>query len=353
MSFLYIEDYLEFIYTNSEVTLSSPIRLARYDISFIDSVKWQITNKTALTDKQLTLAQLIVIKYTKQLQRRNINVNAEALTRTKLGVREINRDKAIWFDDGKIKLHFPYNEELISRIRHYATHESKGFVKWNKADKVWEMAVTEPNIHWAYVFGKENKFLVADEIEHLITTLLLASAENTLVLRRNNNQVEITGAASSLAEYVAPYIQTNDLDTLVDLSSVLEYEVSPELADEVEQQHGSVFLDLCLHRETEIPATTNLTEVFNWIKVVDRFPLMCIGDDITEEYLRKHFPDSIITYNTFWNAKYFMVSNEHIEDAETIKPKVIITTISMLFGQSKQKLLQDAEKIIWACKKLK
>ena len=83
-SFPFVEDYIEVIAGVKDLTgknkalfddTSSPLSLARYDVSMLDSLAQQTSAmNVAYTDKQAELAISLVLKYERQLAKHNIKV---------------------------------------------------------------------------------------------------------------------------------------------------------------------------------------------------------------------------------------------------------------------------------------
>jgi len=354
MTFSCIEDYLKFIYKEAFLTAVRPMTLARYDVPFVQSVFTDIHAGQKMTEKQLTLAKLIVMKYSKQLSKRGVKVDPVSVEKTSLGVRDITYEKSVLLDDS-IKVKFPYNETLISMFREHAK-VSQGYVRWSKENKQWELAPTEINILWVSLL-RQHGFDVDQAINKLTNDIVeLGNIHpNFLTLVKKNGKYIVEDAPPQLEDELQQF--SGDVLKLADASTTYGYEISQGVKTQLYEDYsyyGDTFTNCVVSRRTEI-SPDQLDTAFLYAKRLNRFPLIVIGETFTESYLKSMFNEFTISKLTptdgkgIYKDKCFLVSRD---PDETTPVRLLISTVSMLVGVYGRQLMQDAEKIIWACPRL-
>jgi hypothetical protein len=354
MTLTCIEDYIKQIYKETFLSFVRPMHLARYDVPFVQSVFNDINVRQPLTEKQLRLAKLIVLKYTKQLKKRGIIVDPIAVDNTSLGIRTITYEKSVCLDDN-IKIKFPYNEELITMFRKHAEN-SQGYVRWNKIHKHWELAATDSNILWASLL-KHNGFDVDLHLTELATQIIQHNSlyPDFMKLVKKNGSCFVENAPPQLVEELQQF--NGDMLKLTDVSSTYGYDVSQSVKTQLYEDYsmyGDLFAYMAVNTEVEI-LPEDLSTAFLYAKKLDRFPLVVIGEMFTEEYLKNLFTDYTISrivakdrQSNIFKDKCFLIAKD--DSSEPVR--LLISTMSMLLGMYGRQVLQDAEKIIWACPRL-
>lgn len=124
-----------------------PIKLATYDIRFVDSVSSSIRNGKGLTDRQVLLAIKIIVKYHRQWTQ--IGLDPSYLESDdiplRLPQREVDRTHAAWIEDKKILIKFPYDPKIITKLNSAAA-ELPGNWTWNTTTKQWSLDLLECNV---------------------------------------------------------------------------------------------------------------------------------------------------------------------------------------------------------------
>ena len=122
----FVEDYIQIIAgtlcyntgKRSAFFLSkTPLSLARYDVSVIESFAQQIENGIGFTDRQSDLAVKIAIKYEKQLGKLGIDISTLQNPKFQFPIRSIDRSQRFYIEDNALICKFPYNDSLVSEFK--------------------------------------------------------------------------------------------------------------------------------------------------------------------------------------------------------------------------------------------
>ena len=162
----YVEDYVEVLAghrspvtgkldNNSLVVLiggiDPPINLARYDSPVIHNVITAIQQNVGMTERQAHLICKIVLKYHRQLGKLGVDVAPLRDPQYRIPLRTMDYSKQLLLNEtgDKLLVKFPYNTDLIANINQFKT-ESCGEMSWDRANKVWVVALTEYNLNLLY-----------------------------------------------------------------------------------------------------------------------------------------------------------------------------------------------------------
>lgn len=340
----YAEDIIEFIagYRDQDGRLlspwnrvPSPISLARYDVSILDSLALQTSeNNRAYTQKQSQLAVKIITKYRKQLAKLNIHVKEDPATIIfRLGIRFVDQSKTIKLQDGKIQIRFPYAPDLIKQIKSMALN-GYGSVTFDYDNKIWHLGITEFTVNFAVAFGKTLNFEIDPELQILADRIIAVESEPYRIeLQRQGQQLTITNASQSLLDYVNERCELtiNNLYKLVDLSEVLGYSVSPDLLELLKAELSEKEYELVAHRKIQTDKhKQTLEDIVAYATKTDRLPVY-----VYDTGTPKKDTDAIIYLNT-------KKQNKFIKDI-----KLIVSMSTVLVGFRKQDWLRRAEKVIF------
>ena len=146
------------------IRIGSYIKLARYDVNFVNNVSSFISNKQGMTSRQRELAVKLTDKYRKQFRRLGIDVTQIAKEPIfAQPERQVDRTKKMSMDEDFIYLKFPYSQELIKDVNTFLRDEKlyhNGNSKWVPEDKLWHINNNESNFvmlyNWSYNNGFEN-----------------------------------------------------------------------------------------------------------------------------------------------------------------------------------------------------
>jgi hypothetical protein len=367
----HVEDYIEIIAGYREVNGKSnynifsvgesPISLARYDMKVIPSLAEQTISGKGYTDKQAALAVQLVVKYERQLNKLGLDITPVQNPEYRIPLREIDRTSRVWIDGELIKLKFPYDAKLIEQVRD-AGKESKGTIKFNRDERVQEIALTEWNLNWVYTFAKINNFEIDSTVETVMNLLIdVESKPYAIELTYNNNELSINNAADGLVEYVNDNIGFDNLLKLIDYAPILGYTVSTPIRDTVIEQCGTRFWSLCANRELKVDPLTShnlVKEIATYAQQTNRFPIYVYEADLSNRLkneFNKYFPGSMMTLD---NKVMDKGITEDIKVVYTTKiPRtpvkhipLLVSSAGMLHGGDRQVWIQTAEKIVYFAK---
>lgn len=339
-TFAYVEDYIEYIGGYRDATgkslgifdtVTTPLSLARYDVKVIDSLADQTAFKNqAYTDKQAKLAASLVDKYRKQLSKLQIPIIVpETLDKFKLGIRQMDRTRAIYINDDKLHVRFPFDTKLIELMRTLGK-EGEGSAAFDYDNKVWVLGLTEHHVNWIMAIAESYDFKISDEVKELYNKIL--EVEQTpfkIELIEQDGKFTITNAADSLIDYIEQNLGGFDLEnyvTLVDNAAVLGYEVDPWLVDRIANAYG-ISAPLILTRNHNFKRDSiTMDDIVAYAKAVNRLPVY-----VYSHGLPKKDTDDIKYLNRNVNPE--------------LQTKLLVTTTNLMIGSRKQAWITNAEKI--------
>lgn len=163
---MYIEDILAKLFH---------CRLNVFDSKIINSFHWQISvDSLSLTEKQSYLAVKICKKYQNQLEKM-INTDLDLILANpqfKYPVRPsaILQHSVTYITEPKkmFKVIFPYNENIVSRIKDHAKNYPGNGAKWDTDLKAWLLTPTEGNLSLIKDYLIPNNFIVDAPISEMI-----------------------------------------------------------------------------------------------------------------------------------------------------------------------------------------
>ncbi|MBR20378.1 MAG: hypothetical protein CMA64_09600 [Euryarchaeota archaeon] len=151
------------------IRIGSYIKLARYDVNFINNVSSFISNKQGMTSRQRELAVKLTDKYRKQFRRIGIDVTQIAKEPVfSQAERKVDRTKKMTMDEDFIYLKFPYNQDMIKDVNTFLRDEKlfhNGTSRWVPEEKVWYINNNESNFVMLYNWSYNNGFEISEEIE--------------------------------------------------------------------------------------------------------------------------------------------------------------------------------------------
>jgi len=369
--FATIEDYIEVIAGERDpVTgklvggwLNDPlISLARYDVSVVTKMCEQVMSGTALTERQASLAQKLVLNYRRQLTQKGVDVTPMETPVYRHPLRTMDYSCRLSIQDGVLCLKFPFQTSLIDQLRTFGK-ESQGSCRWSPDDKVWKVALTEYNLTWTATFASINKFEIDSSVQELVELLLAAeTTEYQIELYVNDsNQLALRNAPESLTEYVATHIGELtfvNLLQLADYSSILGYKLHPELETALAQEYGYRFAHLLTNRELKLdPATMfvddNFTSIIDYAIACDRLPVYVYEPDLNYKLLHKiktMFGDEEIL--EIKHNRGLININSKTKIVYITKPvnnpiPLLVSTAGMIYGGTKEIMVQQAEKVVY------
>ena len=124
-----------------------PIKLANYDVSFVNRSTDAISNNIGFTERQLVTAVKIVTKYRRQILAK-ISADPEYLkqsTPQRLETREVDRSFAVHKHADRYEVRFPYNPAMVDAMHKLSAH-STGDYTWQSEQRCWHVGLTEANL---------------------------------------------------------------------------------------------------------------------------------------------------------------------------------------------------------------
>ena len=335
MIFSYIEDYIEFIsgYRDINGRYGNLLRginvsmgvgpgmpvlsMSKIDASFISSINSQIAASSALTEKQFSLAMKLIAKYKRQLS--ELGVEQPNHSNLRLGLRIVSYAKTLALVKNKLALRFRYNYELLTTIKKFAK-DSSGSVEFNFDNKIWEFGLTEYNLSWVTQLAILNEFEISKEVLELNQLILDVEKQGKYEISLKideNGKYYISNAPQSMLDYINETCGFNDLLTLADISGILGFDISDEVATELNKLSQN-FSYLCSSRNASIGAQdADLTEVIEWATKVKRLPILVY--DSQNKKMRRMGLQRLVNYDEF--LRY----NETLADPIPDNIKIIYT----------------------------
>ena len=342
-------------------SMEAIISLARYDVSFLDSVTENTMSGQPLTDKQAELACRLIFKYQKQLASKGVSVEPMAVPIYRVPLRIPDRSRTLTANDDHMVLKFPYDQVLISQLRELL-NTRQGAAVFNKDQKHWRLDLTEYNLNFAVTWAQTHKF----EVDPKLLDLLEKVVENersdwSICLKQTGDSLCIENAHANLVEYLEQQGITWSMDQLlelVDWSSVLGYQVDPALLAVVEQGYGADITCFTLIRDYSLNGDYSLIpRLLKYAEAVDRLPLVVYEPSAQDTWAR---------YYEYINPEHVqVVKNEKTVEALpgvkvilTRKPitnmqiPLLVSHSGMTAGSDRSIMMQNAQKVIYFAQKL-
>lgn len=364
INFSNIEEYIQFIAgcrdINNKTTTTwlavSPISLARYDKSIVQSFADQIELSTGFTDRQGDLAKKLVSKYRKQLSKLGVACSEDIDSIPfKFPLRVVDRTRRAFLKDEKLILQFPFDAELIKQVKEFAK-SSDGSITFDNTNKQWQVALTESCVNWAHAFAQAMHFEITPEISDLAN--LIISAEQipyAIELVELDDRFDITNAPASMLDY----IQNNGgfgLDNrlkLLEMSAYLGYTISKEI---LSQSTASNFLvDKNVHVSTE---TESIVSIVEYAKYYNQFPIVSFNPSnlgsVFEQELNEQFNENEIAYLNKQgkgaitpDTKLVHATSQAIVKQWDTEIPLLICYSNLAFGSTNSILLQNSRKVCY------
>jgi hypothetical protein len=355
VTYNYVEDYLEYLAGFDPILGISPISLARYDIQIVNNMASATFGGIALTEKQAELACKLVIKYRRQFFKLNIDVTPVENPRFRIPVRKLDTTKAIWIEDERIIVKFPYSDMLIKELHHFR-EESQGSVRFDRDSKRWYMAITESNVNWIYTWGDMIGFDIAPEVKQLFDKILeLEQQPYDIKLVQDNSKYTITNAATSLIDYIENHLGGFGLDNkirLVDYSGLGGYTVDDGILATCPRAMHYISTKHSVHIQ---PSPDNLNIILDYAEQTNRYPICIFNPTLFDIDLSRFDESDIVRFdlNGKTSTSEYDPYGVKVVYAQKI-PKtwawpvpLMITTFEMMFGGKKMDWTCRAEKIIY------
>lgn len=357
----YIEDYIDIL--GGGAMFWPPrdpiIKLARYDEPIVQSMAEQLNRGTGLTDRQSVLAHKIVVKYRRQWATAGYDVSDHVDSpKFKLPIRQVDRRRIIDIVDDAIEIKFPYDQELISRLRVDAT-SVPGTLRWSTDRHAWLSSVIEPRIIWAKTFGSENSFEFGAEFERVLAESL-DQQDYTIRLVQQTDRYCIENAAQSMTDYLEEHVGFDKLLPLVDMSSILAYEVDDVIKMGIRDQYSALVTDLMLSRSVNCTYTDEIDsvdQIVEYAKLANRWPIYVYESGSKSLYNQI---SQLFAQDEIVSQGHHLLTTEQLESARVVyfshwktarsNMPLLITMHTLLIGHRRQQVAALAEKIVYYTK---
>ena len=364
--FQHLEDYIEYLagYSSPANLKPGAISLARYDMQVVSSIAQQTLNGVGFSDRQALLAHKLVVKYKRQLATHGIGVGEhEDDPKFRLALRQVDRSKVVIIKDNKLILRFPYDTNLIDVLREQGK-KIPGDIKFNKQERQWETAITEPRVLWAVEFADKYEFTHDPEIEELKEKIdKCRQTRYAIELDIVDDRLVIHNAESSLLNYIEEHcggLNKDNLGRLIDMSSTLGYTVSDSIIRL--QSFDPVLQKLVLQKETHLPWSEqgNFEKVMEYAEQSQRYPIF-VYDPLNEhkpnnpvlDRLKSYFNDDELEVV---NARHRKINYDgkkcvyltNWQPSWQLKVPLLVTLTGLMIGLKKQQIIQHSEKIVFS-----
>lgn len=376
--FAYVEDYVEIIdgtlnpLTGKRYNIfdtTAPvivINLARYDISVISNMASAAASGQSYTDRQAELAIKLILKYKRQLTAFGIDISSvEDSPKFRTKLRVIDRRKLLFLQDNRICLQFPYDTTLIEDIRDIAKISHGGWV-FHKENKIWYLAITEPNVIAVGGFAKIHQFEISSEFSELEQSVLSVEViPYDIKLYQTPNGYAISNAHQTLDQYVNDHVggfDKNNVHKLIDAAGILGYDVDADIQQQVIDEYSARLCDLMMNRITKFepnPDDTIYTDIIQYAVLTDRWPIYVYepdrSDKMLNNFVKKYFTnDEILHINDLrtalpdFNGKRIIYMNKYTaKEHSAIDIPLLLSSAGMMHGGDKTMLLQRSKKVIY------
>lgn len=368
-----VEDYLEVLSGARDIVTGKKdpsyffgfdpiINLARYDVSVLTSMNEATTGGKALTEKQGELLCKILLKYSRQLGNKGIDVAPIENPQWRVPLRKMDYTQSLSLVNDQLILKFPYNTKQIETLRSMKSSSQGNFV-FNSELKRWEIGLTEFNLNWVHAFAKVNNFVIDPEVDRLNNLILEAeSTPYAIELDYETTGLTIKNCPDSLRDYIETHLGgfgTENLLRLVDYSSVLGYTINSDFASALTNEYGPRFMRIATNREVKInpdakTVVDDFASVIEYAQKVNRFPVVIYEPDLSSRLLQKL--KELVNENEIEEVKNGKIAEQKpgVKFIYTIKPLTNIDSIAMLIstggiivGSNRSVMTQRAERLVY------
>ena len=370
-SYPYIEDYIEIIagykdpsgknkYSIFQLP-ESPISLARYDIKVVESFAEQSRNNIGFTDKQAKLATDLVIKYERQLWKKQVDITpVKDNPQFRLPIRVIDRATRVWIENDQILIKFPYNISAIDLVREQSK-VSCGRIHWDSNKKYWIADLTEYNLNWVYTFSQQQHYVIDVSVTEIMTKILEEEKKSYTIELQPGYELSISNISTSLEDYIQNSLGGFSLDNLlrlVDNAPILGYTVNKDIEQIIIDTYGTRFWSLCANRELKIDFESStrdqVTEIAQYARKTNRFPIYIYEPDMSDKLYKEfeqYFPGEIARLGAGpVDSNIKVVHTNKIPRLALDNIPLLVSSAGMLFGGDRQVWLQTAEKVVYFTK---
>ena len=226
------------------------IKLANYDIGFINYSCENILQGIGFTDKQLKTAAKIITKYRRQISQK-LDITPDYLLDSELPphripCRAVDRRFAISRDNNRYIVQFPYDPKMVSTMHEYREKSSGGF-DWNRDARVWSIAALENNLaflcdfvtqfnnhDWSIDASVVEDFAVVKKAQYNIFDYV------PYLELANEDQVRVYNSNVYLDQALAELDLTQNLTQTVFFADNYGLRIGPKLTEYIKEQYSDI-----------------------------------------------------------------------------------------------------------------
>lgn len=246
-----------------------PIKLANYDVSFVNRSAEAIGRSTGFTDRQLGTAAKIVAKYQRQISSK-LGIDIGYLTELphpphRLDIREVDRSFNIRKHSDHYAVQFPYNPAMVDAM-HRLSARGTGDYSWNKTAHAWHIGPTEPNLaslrefvqshnshSWGIDAATQKDFAAVDAALGNIYA-------HVPYLELTDTGLTVFNSNSSLDAALNSFDFDQDLANAAFSADNYGLHIGPNLTEAVQQQHPAI-ANILLASQRQLIEDTKTLEV--------------------------------------------------------------------------------------------
>ena len=230
-----------------------PLKLANYDVPFVNRSCVDIRNGIGFTDKQLKLAATIISKYRKQILKKLSKDVAylESNIPARLPIREVNRRYSIESVDNTWEVGFPYKSSQVDTLYEMSKARGGKFL-WNKTKRKWVIDKTEKNLSLLRKFINEHSnyaWQVDSQLMSLFEQVddVLKNINNYIPLLdfSESGKLTVFNAPESLTFALEKFDLTQDLANVAFRADCYGIKVGPALQKRLYTNHSNIAKVLC------------------------------------------------------------------------------------------------------------
>ena len=149
---LYIEDLMCRLGNQGAYIFSSPsAKVSSFDIGIVSNLAMSCDTGRGLTQKQRNVSVRLCNRYKSQLIALLGQDALDALDREEFKSSLLESyipESSIVVRDKIILVKFPFNQEIVAKIKKYKSDSNSNTVHWNPDDKAWTFDLEEANVVW-------------------------------------------------------------------------------------------------------------------------------------------------------------------------------------------------------------
>ena len=230
-----------------------PLKLANYDVPFVNRSCADIRNGIGFTDKQLKLAATIIAKYRKQiLQKLSKDVAYLASNvPNRLPIREVNRRYSVESVGNTWEVRFPYKSFQVDML--YEMSKARGGkFHWDNSKRKWVIDKTEKNLSLLRKFINEHSnyaWQIDSQLINLFDQVddVLKNTNNYIPLLdlSDSDEPMVFNASESLTVALEKFDLTQDLANVAFRADCYGIRVGPVLQKKLYTEHSNIAKVLC------------------------------------------------------------------------------------------------------------